>query len=154
MPLKKGQASEAWKQGKMAKYNLRNRTPEERHAIAVKGGQANKERLAKKKALKEQLQSLLELDIKDKKKTEELRKLGIDPEDMNNQMLMLVTLFKKGALLGDVPAIKQICDIINNNYGEIASTQFQPPTINIISTSPNSVKINGNIEADEDEEDW
>ena len=154
MGLRKGQPSEAFKQGKLQAKDLRSRTPEERKAISAMGVAKRKENAARRKAMKEQLELLLSLDVKKKADKEKLREMGVDPEDMNNQMLMLVSLFRKGAIMGDVPAIKQICDIINNNVGDVQQTQQQPPVINIISTSPNKVKVEGNAKVNEDDDDW
>lgn len=158
MGLRKGQPSEAYKQGKLQAKDLRSRTPEERKAISAMGVAKRKENAARRKAMKEQLELLLSLDVKKKADKEKLREMGIDPEDMNNQMLMLVSLFRKGAIMGDVPAIKQICDIINNNVGDVQQTQQQPPVINIISTSPNKVKVEGKAQVNEEEydedDDW
>lgn len=153
MGLRKGQPSEAYKQGKLQAKDLRSRTPEERKAISAMGVAKRKENAARRKAMKEQLELLLSLDVKKKADKEKLREMGIDPEDMNNQMLMLVSLFRKGAIMGDVPAIKQICDIINNNVGDVTQTQQQPPVINIISTSPNKVKVEGKAQVNEEEDD-
>lgn len=158
MGLRKGQPSEAYKQGKLQAKDLRSRTPEERKAISAMGVAKRKENAARRKAMKEQLELLLSLDVKKKADKEKLREMGVDPEDMNNQMLMLVSLFRKGAIMGDVPAIKQICDIINNNVGDVPQTQQQPPVINIISTSPNKVKVEGKAQVNEEEydedDDW
>lgn len=154
MGLRKGQPSEAFKQGKLQAKDLRSRTPEERKAISAMGVAKRKENAARRKAMKEQLELLLSLDVKKKADKEKLREMGIDPEDMNNQMLMLVSLFRKGAIMGDVPAIKQICDIINNNVGDVPQTQQQPPVINIISTSPSKVKVEGKVQVNEDDDDW
>lgn len=158
MGLRKGQPSEAYKQGKLQAKDLRSRTPEERKAISAMGVAKRKENAARRKAMKEQLELLLSLDVKKKADKEKLREMGIDPEDMNNQMLMLVSLFRKGAIMGDVPAIKQICDIINNNVGDVPQIQQQPPVINIISTSPNKVKVEGKAQVNEEEydedDDW
>ena len=153
MGLRKGQASEAYKQGKLQAKDLRSRTPEERREIALKGVKAREENRKKRKAMKEQLEILLSLDVKKKADKQKLIEIGIDPEDMNNQMLMLVSLFKKGVLMGDVPAIKQICDIINNNSGDAPQTSTQAPVINIISTSPNSVEVKGDAKVSV-EDDW
>ena len=158
MGLRKGQPSEAYKQGKLQAKDLRSRTPEERKAISAMGVAKRKENAARRKAMKEQLELLLSLNVKKKADKEKLMEMGIDPEDMNNQMLMLVSLFRKGAIMGDVPAIKQICDIINNNVGDVPQTQQQPPVINIISTSPNKVKVEGKAQVNEEEydedDDW
>lgn len=154
MGLRKGQPSEAYKQGKLQAKDLRSRTPEERKAISAMGVAKRKENAARRKAMKEQLELLLSLDVKKKADKEKLREMGIDPEDMNNQMLMLVSLFRKGAIMGDVPAIKQICDIINNNVGDVPQTQQQPPVINIISTSPNKVKVEGKAQVNEEDDVW
>ena len=155
MPLKKGQPSEAYKQGKLQAKDLRSRTPEERREIARKGALVRTEKVRARKAMKEQLDILLSLDVKSSKDRQKMKEMGIDPEDMNNQTLMLMSLFKKGVLMGDVQAIKQICEIVGIESEDNSQNSFQPPVINIISTSPGSISISGDVRVnEEDDDDW
>mgnify|MGYP003194130840 FL=1 len=58
MPLKKGQASKAFQEGKMEKYNFKNLPVERRKEIAANAAKKRKENAAKRKAMKEQMECL------------------------------------------------------------------------------------------------
>lgn len=153
MPLKKGQAPESFKSGKLQKKDLRSRTPEERKKISQMGVEARIESNKRKKEMKEQLRALLELDVTKAADKKKLRELGINENDMCNQTLLMVALFKKG-LQGDVSAIKQINDMMND-VG-LVEQQTQAPVINIISTKAKVSKKGNDVnimEYDEDD-DW
>lgn len=111
MSLKKGQAPESFKQGKLQKRGLQNRTPEERREIAMKGVEARIRNAERRKMMKENLSTLLKLDVKNPTQKQILKEMGIEKEDMTNQMLLMVALFRKG-MTGDVSAIKQIVEMM------------------------------------------
>ena len=156
MGLRKGQASKAFLEGKMDEYNFKNLSEEQMHEISMKGVQARIEKSKARKAMKEQLEFLLSLDVKSKKAQLILKEMGIDQEeDMNNQMLLMVSLFKKG-LSGDVAAIKQITDMVNGNVEENAD-DFKQPVINIVGVNAKQIKTKGKtklIVKEEDDEEW
>lgn len=156
MGLKKGQASKAFLEGKMDEYNFKNLSEEQMHEISMKGVQARIEKSKARKAMKEQLEFLLSLNVKSKKAELILKDMGIDQEeDMNNQMLLMVSLFKKG-LSGDVAAIKQITDMVNGNAEENAD-DFKQPVINIVGVNAKQIKTKGKtklIVKEEDDEEW
>lgn len=89
--------------------NLRDRTPEERVAIASAGGKASVEAKRKKKAMREAVEMLLSLPSKNKKALNQLKAMGIDPEDADNQMVMLTAMYAK-ACSGDVFAANFLRD--------------------------------------------
>lgn len=153
MGLRKGQASKAFLEGKMEKYNLKNMSPEERTEFARKGANTRWEKERKRKAMKEQLCTLLCLDVKSKKGKELLEKMGISPEDCDNQMLLMAALLNKG-FTGDVQAIKQIFDIVNDNTEEETQASVNPPVINIFGVSPKNITIEDNIDDWDEQEDW
>ncbi len=87
------------------------RTPEELHAITVKGGIASGKARREKKLMKEQLEMLLSLPLKNKAIKDGIKQLGIKIEDINNQMAIVLALYRK-ALKGDTKAFELIRDTI------------------------------------------
>ncbi len=68
------------------------RTPEERREIAQKGGIASGVARRRKRALKEAADLYLSLPVSDKRVWNRLIRRGIDPEDIDNQMLVIAGL--------------------------------------------------------------
>ena len=68
------------------------RTPEERREIAQKGGIASGIARRRKRALKEAADLYLFLPVSDKRTANRLARRGIDPEDIDNQMLVIAGL--------------------------------------------------------------
>ncbi len=77
--------------------------------LGKKGIQASIQAKAKKKKLKEAMKILIDLPVTERNK-QTLAQLGIEDEDMNNQMLIAVAMFQK-AIKGDVRAAEYIRDI-------------------------------------------
>ena len=96
---------------------LNERTKEEQREIARMGGIASGETRRQKKLMKEQMEYLLSLPVVDEEAKEELENSGIDPDEMNNQMLLIVALYKK-ALTGDVQAFNTLRDTIGEKPKE------------------------------------
>ncbi len=104
-------------------------TPEQRRINAQKAGIASAKARKERKAIREQLEMLLELPLKDKNAKTKIKKLGINADNLNNQMAMVISIYQK-ALRGDVNAFKEIRDTI----GEKPVEQIQnlnPPVITI-----------------------
>ena len=80
-------------------------TPEE----ASKGGKRSGEVRREKKLMREQLNMLLNLPIKSTKTKEQLKELGIEDSEMNNQMALLIAMYQK-AVKGDVSAFNTLRD--------------------------------------------
>lgn len=93
--------------------SLTNRTKEEQREIAIKGGKASGEARRKNKNMKECLKMLLSLDVKSPKAREQLKALGIDDEEMTNQMALMVSMLNK-ALKGD----KGCAEFIRDTSGQ------------------------------------
>lgn len=93
--------------------SLADRPPEERSKIARAGGIASAEAQRKKKAMREQLELLLALPVKDKA-AKTMKAMGIDSDNADNQMQMLVAMFKKACSgqQGDVQAAQFIRDTV------------------------------------------
>lgn len=117
--------------------SLAERTTEEKREIGIKGGIASGEARRKKKAMKEQIELLLSLPLKDKKAIKQLEALGIDTENIDNQMAMVISMWQqsikggKGAVeaakflrdtAGENPSVKvDVNDITNKKFDEICS---------------------------------
>ena len=95
-----------------------------------KGGQKSGEVRRQRKAMKEQAELLLSLpfNIKDKQGNElkgVLEKLGIDEDNIDNQMAMIVALWKTALGNGrnQVTAVQELRDIIGDKAEKEATVQ-------------------------------
>ena len=77
------------------------------------GGKKSGEVRRKRKTIREQLEFLMSLPIQDEVTKEKLEKMGIKSDNMDNQMLMNVSLYKQ-ALKGNTKAI----EIVRDTLGE------------------------------------
>ncbi len=109
---------------------IKTLTKEEAKKRGSNGGKASVESRRKRKAMREQLESLLNMPVKNTKlKAQISSQLGIKSGDIDNQMAITVALYQK-ALRGDTKAYELIRDTI----GEKPIEQVQninPPIINI-----------------------
>lgn len=102
---------------------------EEAKKRGSKGGKASVKSRRQRKAMKEQLEILLNLPLKDKNLKEEISNLGVEEKDIDNQMAMTIALYQE-AIRGNTKAYELIRDTI----GEKPIEQVQnlnPPVINI-----------------------
>lgn len=107
-------------------FGLQYRTKEERSAIAKKSAASRMKNNYEKLMLQKCMKALLEMDVPEKYYEETLKKFGFDHRDYNNKTLLMVALFKKG-LTGDVPAIREIIDMMEklDLYRETKRVQEQ-----------------------------
>lgn len=78
-------------------------TSEQLRERARKGGLASAEARKKRKTMKEQIELLLSLPLKDEKAKKQLEAMGIDTENVDNQMAMVIAQWKtalKGGMAG------------------------------------------------------
>lgn len=94
------------------------RTKEEQRKIATKGGIASGEARRKKKLIKEQLELLLSLPLKDENAKRKLEQLGIDADNLDNQMAMVISIWNK-ALKGDIQAFNSIRDSVGEKPSDV-----------------------------------
>ena len=78
---------------------------------AKRGGKASGEARKQKKLIKDNIELLLSLPIKNAKTKEQLKQLGIDDNEMNNQMAMVIAMYQK-AIKGDVSAFNTLRDTL------------------------------------------
>lgn len=98
------------------------RSPEEVRENGRKGGKASGKVRRKKKLMREQMELLLSLPLKNEKVEQKLTELGIYKKDMDNQMALIASMFAKG-LSGDVPAATFIRDTIGEKPVEMIGFQ-------------------------------
>lgn len=119
--------------------SLADRTTEEQREIATLGGIASGEARRKKKAMKEQAELLLSLPLNDKRLKEKVESMGVDPNDVDNQMAMITSIWFK-AMKGDVSAATWLRDVCGEN-----------PTNNVNVTGALPVVIKGEDELIDDD---
>ena len=93
------------------------RTKKEARELGIKGGKKSGEVRRQRKTQREQLQLLLSLPLKNPKAVEQIKNLGIEDNEINNQMAMNVAMFNlilKGGK-GAVQAYNSINDLIGEN---------------------------------------
>lgn len=86
-------------------------TTEKQREITSKGGKASVKAKRERKAMKEQMQMLLSLPLKDDRAKAKFEELGINTDDMDNQMALIVSTYKQ-ALKGNMNAMNVIREII------------------------------------------
>lgn len=86
------------------------RTESEQREIASAGGKASGKARRRKKSLKQKMQLLLSLPPAENDQTE-LSAMGVDPEDMDNEMVLVKALFLAAAE-GDTKAFDRIQDVL------------------------------------------
>ena len=96
------------------------RTEEEQKRIASMGGVASGAARRRKRSLKEAADLYLSLPVADQKQWNKIAKQGVDAEDVDNQMAIIVGLSMKAAK-GDSKAAKVLFDLL----GEDASAPPQ-----------------------------
>ena len=77
------------------------------HEEASRGGKASAESRRLKKTMRENAELLLSLPLQKGKLKEQIRSLGIEDEEITNQMALIVSLFQK-AMKGDVTAFNSL----------------------------------------------
>lgn len=90
------------------------RTADEQRQIASAGGIASGAARRRKRALKEAADLYLSLPVSDKRSWNRLARKGVDPEDIDNQMAMIIGL-TEAATAGDARAGKLIVDILGED---------------------------------------
>lgn len=91
--------------------NLKTLSSEKAREIGAKGGKASVIARRKKKYIKENLETLMLLDLHECKLKENMRKLGIPEEEITIQNAMCVSLVQQ-ALNGSIRAFQVIRDTL------------------------------------------
>ena len=94
--------------------SITDRTTSEQREIQSAGGRASGAARRRRRALKEAADLYLSLPVSDKRRWNALARRGIDPEDVDNQMAMIVGL-TDAAAQGDARAGRLILDILGED---------------------------------------
>lgn len=90
------------------------RTPSELREMCANGGKASGVARRRKKSLKEAADLFLSLPVSDTKSWNKIARAGVDPEDIDNQMAIIVGLSMKAAK-GDSKAAKVLFDLLGED---------------------------------------
>ena len=90
------------------------RTPEERREIATAGGKASGVSRRRKRSLKEAADLYLSIPVSDRRVWNKIARRGVDPEDIDNQMAMVIGL-TMAATAGNAKAAKVIVDLLGED---------------------------------------
>ena len=102
-------------------------TGEEQKMGGIASGKARKE----KKLIKDNIELLLSLPIKNNKMKEQLKQLGIEESEMNNQMAMVIAMYQK-VLKGDVQAFNTLRDTLGQKPVEVQEVREVPKIVDDI----------------------
>lgn len=91
-----------------------NQSREEAKKNGSKGGKKSGEVRRKRKAMKEQMEMLLTLPVKNQEQYNFISNLGIDKKEIDNQMALIVAMYAK-ALKGDVQAFNAIREVTQDD---------------------------------------
>ena len=90
------------------------RTEEEQRDIRSAGGKASGVSRRRKRSLKEAADLYLSLPVTDRRVWNKIARKGVDPEDIDNQMAMIIGL-TMAATAGDAKAAKVIVDLLGED---------------------------------------
>ena len=91
-----------------------NQSREEAKRNGAKGGQKSGEVRRQRKAMKEQFEMLLTLPFKQVEQLEFIKELGLNEDEIDNQMALVVAMYGK-ALKGDVQAFNTIREVTQDS---------------------------------------
>lgn len=91
-----------------------NQSREEAKKNGSKGGKKSGEVRRQRKAMKEQMEMLLTLPLKNQEQHSFIASLGINEKEIDNQMALIVAMYAK-ALKGDVQAFNAIREVTQDD---------------------------------------
>lgn len=94
------------------------RSEDEARELGRKGGIASGVSRRRKRSLKEAADIYLSLPVSDRRRWNKIARKGVDPEDVDNQMAMIIGL-TEAATQGDARAAKIIVDLL----GDVAAQE-------------------------------
>ena len=84
---------------------------EKEKEIHAKGGKASGKAKRERKAMREQLEMILKLPIENEKLKSQIEKLGVNTDEIDNQMALTISIFQE-AMRGNTRAYEIIRDTI------------------------------------------
>lgn len=96
---------------------LTERGKEDAKRIRQMGQAAQTAARRRKRSLREAADVYLSLPVSDRRRWNKIARRGVDPEDVDNQMAMIIGL-TEAATMGDARAAKVIIDLLGDVVGE------------------------------------
>ena len=107
---------------------LDKRTKSEQRKIQSMGGCSSGVSRRRKKSLREATDLYLSMPVANRKRWNAIAKEGVDPEDIDNQMAMIIGL-TQAAMNGDSKAAKVIIDLLPESGGKAQADQVEDDPI-------------------------
>lgn len=101
------------------------RSKEEARRLGREGGKASGVARRRKRSLREAADLYLSMPVTDRKKWNKMVKDGVDPEDIDNQMAVIVGI-TQAAMSGDSKAAKIVIDLIGEEQKESETVENRP----------------------------
>ena len=104
------------------------RSQSEARELGREGGRASGESRRRKKSLREAADLYLSLPVANRRAWNKISAEGVDPDDIDNQMAMIIGLTQK-AVKGDAKAAKIIVDLLDKQTGKTADDALEDDPI-------------------------
>ena len=104
------------------------RSKSEARELGREGGRASGVSRRRKRSLREAADLYLSLPVANRKRWNAIAKEGVDPEDIDNQMAMIIGL-TQAAMGGDAKAAKIIVDLLPESDGKAPLDQVEDDPI-------------------------
>ena len=104
------------------------RSQSEARELGREGGRASGVSRRRKRSLREAADLYLSLPVANRRGWNKISAEGVDPEDIDNQMAMIIGLTQK-AIKGDAKAAKIIVDLLDNQTGKTADDELEDDPI-------------------------
>lgn len=106
------------------------RTEEEQRRIQSAGGIASGISRRRKRSLKEAADLYLSLPVSDQRRWNKIARKGVDPEDVDNQMAIIIGL-SEAATAGDARAAKAIFELLGENLTTSAKDEKEDDPLTV-----------------------
>lgn len=104
------------------------RSQSEARELGREGGRASGESRRRKKSLREAAELYLSLPVANRRAWNKISAEGVEPDDIDNQMAMIIGLTQK-AVKGDAKAAKIIVDLLDKQTGKTADDALEDDPI-------------------------
>ena len=115
------------------------RSKEEARECGRAGGIASGAARRRKKSLREAADLYLSLPVSDRRRWNKIARKGVDPEDVDNQMAMIIGL-TEAATEGDAKAAKIIVDLLGDTASATDSELEDDPITKSLKETQNAVE--------------
>lgn len=113
-----------------SKNLVKIQSTEEAREKGRKGGIASGVSRRRKRSLREAADLYLSMEVRDTETWNAISEMGVDPEDIDNQMAMIVGL-TRAAINGDAKAAKVIIDLIGEKPDAAAEKPVEPDPLSL-----------------------